>query len=198
MNQWDKRFQEEGYFYGTEANEFIKEWGPKLAKGDLLSIAEGEGRNAVFLAGLGNDVTSWDYSRVGVEKTIQLASNKGVTVKALLNDLETVEWEQEKWDVVVKVFGHLPPELITRTLAGVGKSLKRGGVYVTEVYSTKQIQYGTGGPGSLELLYEPQMFLDAFKDWRFIHFFYGEVDRHEGDKHNGICHVIQVVVQKPL
>lgn len=198
MNQWDKRFQEEGYFYGTEANEFIKEWGPKLAKGDLLAIAEGEGRNAVFLAGIGNDVTTWDYSKVGIEKTLRLAKAKGVTVKALLNDLETVEWEQGKWDMVVKVFGHLPPVLITRTLAGIEKSLKRGGVYVTEVYSTKQIQYGTGGPGSVELLYEPQMFLDAFKDWRFIHFFYGEVERHEGNKHNGICHVIQVVVQKPM
>ncbi|OIJ07696.1 SAM-dependent methyltransferase [Anaerobacillus arseniciselenatis] len=198
MNPWDKKFNEEGYFFGTEANVFIKEWGKRISKGKILAIAEGEGRNATYLASLGHHVTTWDYSKVGIEKTLQLASEKGVTVNAKLNDLEIVEWDENKWDAIVKVFGHLPPEVKTKTFAGIKKSLKPGGLYVTEVYSTKQIEYGTGGPKITELLYEPKMFLEAFSDWKFIHFFYGEVERYEGENHTGLCHVIQAVIQKPL
>jgi SAM-dependent methyltransferase len=196
MNIWDKKFSESGYFYGTEPNVFIKEWGQKIEKGDILTIAEGEGRNAVYLAELRNNVTTWDYSKVGIEKTKALAKSKGVTVNAELNDLENVEWPENNWNGIVNIFGHLPTALKERTFSGVKKSLKRGGLYITEVYSTKQIDYGTGGPKDIELLYEPQLILDTFKDWRFIHFFYGEVERYEGEHHHGRCHVIQAVIQK--
>ncbi|MCT8139556.1 class I SAM-dependent methyltransferase [Anaerobacillus sp. CMMVII] len=198
MNIWDEKFSEEGYYYGTEPNHFIKEWGLKIDKGDILTIAEGEGRNAVYLAELENNVTSWDYSKVGVEKTKALAIQKGVNVRAELNDLGNVEWDEAKWDTVINVFGHLPKSIKERTLAGIKKSLKPGGLFITEVYSTEQLEYGTGGPKDIDLLFNPYIFLDEFKGWKFIHFFYGEVERYEGEHHHGLSHVIQAVIQKTV
>lgn len=196
MNMWDKKFSEEGYYYGTEPNVFLKEWGRKIERGNILTIAEGEGRNAVYLAGLNHDVTAWDYSSVAIEKLKGLAKQNGVEVEAFLKDLETVQWPDKKWDTIVNIFGHLPTAVKEKTLAGVKKGLKDGGLFITEVYSTKQLTYGTGGPKDKELLYEPELLLHTFQDWRFIHFFYGEVERYEGEHHHGRCHVIQAVIQK--
>jgi SAM-dependent methyltransferase len=197
MNMWDQKFSEEGYYYGTEPNAFIKEWGLKIEKGDMLAIAEGEGRNAVYLAQLENNVTTWDYSKVAVEKTKALAECKDVKVHAQQRDLGEVEWPENSWDAIINVFGHLPKPLKVRTFNGIKKSLKPGGLFLTEVYSTKQLAYGTGGPRDVEFLFEPNELLEAFKDWRIIHFFYGEVERYEGKHHHGLSHVIQAVVEKP-
>ena len=197
MNFWDEKFKGEQYYYGTEANVFIKEWADKIPKGDVLAIAEGEGRNATYLAQLGNKVTTWDYSKFAVEKTLKLAQEKKVIVHALQNDLQDVEWPESQFDTIINVFGHLNDDLKARTLNGVKQALKPGGLYITEVYSTKQIAYKTGGPKSVELLYKTRDLLEAFPDWRIIHFFYGEVERYEGEHHHGLSHVIQAVVQKP-
>ncbi|MGG3891529.1 class I SAM-dependent methyltransferase [Metabacillus fastidiosus] len=197
MNQWDTRFQNETFVYGTEPNIFLAEIQKNLQlAGDALAIAEGEGRNSVFLAEQGMDVTAWDYAKSGLNKTEKLAKQRGVTVRTELVDLNEAKWEKERWDEIVCVFGHFPKKLRTKTLQGVKEAVKQGGYFITEVYSTYQIPYKSGGPQDVELLYSPDEFLQTFSDWRIVHFFIGEVTRHEGELHNGLSHVIQFVGQK--
>ncbi|MED4532773.1 methyltransferase domain-containing protein [Metabacillus fastidiosus] len=197
MNQWDTRFQNETFVYGTEPNIFLAEMQKKLQlSGEVLAIAEGEGRNAVFLAEQGMNVTAWDYAKSGLNKTEKLAKHREVTVRTELVDLNEAKWEKERWDEIVCVFGHFPKKLREKTLQGVKEAVKQGGYFITEVYSTYQIPYKSGGPQDVELLYSPEEFLQIFSDWRIVHFFIGEVTRHEGELHNGLSHVIQFVGQK--
>jgi SAM-dependent methyltransferase len=198
MNFWDTRFQDENYIYGTKPNEFIAEIQKKLQlSGDTLAIAEGEGRNAVFLAEQGMNVTAWDYAHSGLRKTKQLAESRNVSVHTELVDLNEANWQKEQWDEIVCVFGHFPQELRMKTLQGVKEAVKPGGYFVTEVYSHYQIPYKSGGPREIALLYKPEEFITTFSDWRIVHFFMGEVVRNEGALHNGLSHVLQFVGQKP-
>ncbi len=164
--------------------------------GDALAIAEGEGRNAVFLAEQGMNVSAWDYAESGLSIINKLADSRGVRVDTKLVDLNEAVWQQNKWDEIVCIFGHFPEVTRKKTLQGVKESVKPGGYFITEVYSHYQIPYNSGGPQNLELLYKPEEFLNVFADWRIVHFFMGEVVRHEGDLHNGLSHVIQFVGQK--
>lgn len=198
VNHWHKRFQAENYVYGKEPNAFLAEFQKKInVSGDALAIAEGEGRNAVYLAESGMNVTTWDFAPSGLEKTKKLADEKRVKVSTELIDLNEANWSTAKWDEIVCVYGHFPENLRQKTLQGVKKAVKPGGYFLTEVYSPYQIPYKSGGPQNQDLLYKPEEFLKTFSDWRIIHFFMGEVTRHEGELHNGLAHVIQFVGQKP-
>ncbi|MGO4886290.1 class I SAM-dependent methyltransferase [Anaerobacillus sp. MEB173] len=199
MNFWHTRFQDEKYIYGTEPNVFLADIQKKLGLlGHALAIAEGEGRNAVYLAEQGMDVTTWDYAESGLEKTKKLAETRGVSVSTTLVDLNEAIWQQNQWDEIVCIYGHFPESLRKKTLQGVKHSVKPGGYFITEVYSHDQIPYKSGGPKDIELLYKPEEFLETFSDWRIVHFFIGEVTRHEGELHHGLSHVIQFVGQKPF
>jgi 2-polyprenyl-3-methyl-5-hydroxy-6-metoxy-1,4-benzoquinol methylase len=197
MNQWNNRFAAEHYVYGTEPNVFLNEMQKRLQlSGEVLTIAEGEGRNAVFLAEQGMNVTAWDYAESGLTKIKKLAEERGVTVQTELVDLNEARWAQNQWDEVVCVFGHFPIELRKKTLQGVKGAVKPGGYFITEVYSRYQLPYNSGGPKDVGFLYTPEEFMQTFSDWRIVHFFMGEVERHEGEFHNGLSHVIQFVGQK--
>lgn len=197
MNVWNKRYESESYVYGTAPNVFLKEIQPLLpVSGKVLSIAEGEGRNAVFLAKQGLDVIAWDFAESGLDKVSRLAKNQGVQVHTELVDLADVTWQQNQWDEVVCIFGHFPGEIRKNTLKGINQAVKPGGYFVAEVYSHYQLPYQSGGPKELDFLYQPENFLAEFSDWRIIHFFFGEVTRNEGELHNGLSHVIQFVGQK--
>lgn len=193
---WNDRFKNEKYVYGTEPNVFLKEMQPILS-GEVLSIAEGEGRNAVYLAEQGMSVTAWDYAESGLDKVDKLAAQQGVSVDTEMVDLAEAKWQQNHWDGIVNVFGHFPGKVRQKTLKGVKEAIKPGGYFIAEVYSHYQIPYQSGGPKELDFLYQPEDFLQEFRDWRILHFFMGEVTRHEGDFHNGLSHVIQFVGQKP-
>lgn len=196
MTMWNDRFKNEKYVYGTEPNVFLKEK-QSLLSGEVLSIAEGEGRNAVFLADQGLSVTAWDYAEYGLDKVDKLAAKQNVRVNTELVDLAEAQWQQNRWDGIVNVFGHFPGEIRHKTIKGVKEALKPGGYFIAEVYSHYQIPYGSGGPKEVDFLYRPEDFLQEFSDWRIVHFFMGEVIRHEGDLHNGLSHVIQFIGQKP-
>lgn len=198
MNPWNERFQGEDYVFGTEPNVFIADMHKRLAlTGNALAIAEGEGRNAVFLAREGMNVTVWDYAESGLNKANKLAEASGVEIRTELVDLGEAQWTKEQWDEIICVFGHFPKELRTRTLEGVKTAVKPGGYFLTEVYSPYQIPYRSGGPQDPQYLYAPGDFLEAFADWRIVHFFMGEVVRQEGQGHQGLSHVIQFAGQKP-
>lgn len=198
MEKWNTRFQNEKYVYGKEPNIFLKEFQKKIdISGDALAIAEGEGRNAVYLAEQGMHVTTWDFAKSGLSKTKMLAKEKGVKVLTDLVDLNEAQWSSSKWDEIVCIYGHFPTELRNKTLKGVKKAIRPGGYFLTEVYSPYQLSYNTGGPQDIDFLYRIEEFLETFSDWHIIHLFLGEVTRHEGELHNGLAHVIQFVGQKP-
>lgn len=198
VNHWNTRFQSENYVYGKEPNAFLKEFHQKLnLSGDTLAIAEGEGRNAVYLAEQGMNVTTWDFAESGLAKTNKLAEERGVVISTEFVDLNEANWGKAKWDEIVCIFGHFPAELRQKTLQGVKEAVKPGGYFLTEVYSPYQLPYKSGGPKDLDFLYRPDEFLKTFADWRIVHFFMGEASRHEGELHNGLAHVIQFVGQKP-
>ncbi|WP_026092448.1 class I SAM-dependent methyltransferase [Calidifontibacillus oryziterrae] len=198
MNHWHARFLAENYVYGTEANVFLKKHHNKLKiLGNALAVAEGEGRNAVYLAEQGMAVTAWDYAESGLSKTKKLAKDRGVVVTTELVDLNEAKWEKEKWDEIVCIYGHFPSQLRKKLLQNIKDAVKPGGYYLTEVYSHYQIPYKSGGPQDIEMLYKPEEFYHTFSNWRIVHFFLGEVERKEGELHNGLSHVIQFVGQKP-
>ncbi len=143
------------------------------------------------------DVTTWDYAESGLEKTRRLAEERGVSVKTNLVDLNVANWDKDQWDEIFCIFGHFPTEIRQKTLRGIKQAVKPGGYYLTEVYSPYQIPYHSGGPKDPNSLYQPEEFLQTFADWRIVHFFMGEVVRHEGVLHTGLSHVIQFVGQKP-
>lgn len=191
IEQWNERFGQKEYVYGEDANVFVQAKGSLLPKGKLLAIAEGEGRNAVYMASLGHEVTAWDYSEAGLKKTVQLADKKGVQVETVCVDLNEAPWELESWDHIICVFGHFGADLRIKTLKHIEQAVKVGGSFVCEVYSTKQLAYKTGGPRDESMLYRPEEFLTIFHDWDIKHFFFGEVERNEGQLHQGKSHVIQ-------
>lgn len=195
-NKWHERFSSEEYVYGKEPNKFVKESSRFLHEGKVLCIAEGEGRNSVYLAGQGFDVTAWDYAPAGLDKTNRLADERGVKVITELHDLAEVEWLEEEWDAIIHIFGHFPERVFNKTIEGIKKALKPGGHYVCELYTQEQLQYGTGGPNNLEMLCDPKKLLDTFHEYFIHHFYIGEVERKEGQLHTGQAHIVQAVFEK--
>ncbi len=106
-------------------------------------------------------------------------------------------WKENTWDAIVNIYGHFGSSLREQTLNSVKDAIKPGGYYISEVYSTYQIPYDSGGPKNVDMLYHPEEVFQYFRDWNIIHFFMGEVIRHEGSFHNGLAHVIQIYAQKP-
>lgn len=196
MNKWQKRFDQTDYVFGKEANAFIQESVNRYSMGpNVLAVAEGEGRNAVFLAEKGCTVTIWDFAQSGLDKAQALAHEKEVQLTTRLQDLAQVEWPSEAYDTIICVFGHFNPDLRKQTLEGIRQAVKPGGLFVTEVYAKEQLEYGTGGPKDLEYLYDEKDFA-VFHDWETLHFDKKEVERHEGTGHNGLSCVYQFVGRK--
>ncbi|MFC7063756.1 methyltransferase domain-containing protein [Halobacillus seohaensis] len=196
-NHWDQRFSEEGFVYGTKVNKFVGDHAgllPERAK--VACFAEGEGRNAIYLAGLGHELTAYDQSQVGLDKMVKLASEQGVKVTPMKLDLTKERVGQQENDAAVMVFGHVPKSDQPFLIENMFDSVKSGGLVMFEVYSEEQLEYGTGGPPSKELLYHPADVLDWLAGILVIHFYYGEATRREGDRHTGLGHVIQVVARK--
>ena len=198
MSKWDERFSSEDYVYGTEPNEFLHEWftSHQIEGKRVLAIAEGEGRNAVWLATLGFNVEMWDASKVGLEKAKRLATSRNVSLQTKQIDLNEADWSQDTYDLVICIFGHFPPHVREKVFAGIKKTLRPGGVFLTEVYSTNQLAYGTGGPKDVSLLYTEEMFHQLEDDFIPILLHEMVVWREEGTLHHGESAVIQYVGQK--
>jgi SAM-dependent methyltransferase len=195
--EWDERYGKPGYRYGTEPNGFLRSVVDRLPRGRVLSLGEGEGRNAVFLAEHGCDVLGIDASSVGLAKARALAEEREVTIRTAVADVRTYPIEPASWDGIVSIFCHLHaddrPALHRRIVAG----LKPGGVLVLEAYTPRQLEYRTGGPPVLELLValdELRRDLDGLSldIAREI-----ERDVREGGLHVGRGAVVQVLARKP-
>ncbi len=196
MNKWNERYADEGYLYGTEPNAFLKENFSVIPKGKVLFPAEGEGRNAVFLAGKGYEVTGVDSSVVAVEKARKLARAKGVSVTAIAADLAQFDFGMERWDGIVSIFCHLPPDLRRQVHARIVKGLKKGGVFLAEAYTPEQLKYKTGGPPVKDLLVSLNDLKQELQGLRFLHAVETLREVHEGMLHAGKGAVVQVIAVK--
>lgn len=193
---WDQRYADENYAYGTAPNDFLAAQAARIPKGRVLCLADGEGRNGVWLAQQGYDVTSVDLSAVGLEKTRKLAASRGVSVTTIHADLAEYKIQPNEWDGIIAIFCHLPSvvrhHLYPQTVAG----LRPGGVFLLELYTPKQLEYGTGGPRDLELLATLE---DLRQDLNGLQFEIAqEVEReiHEGQFHQGQSAVVQILAIK--
>ena len=143
---WDQRYATDDYVYGTEPNDFLRQQAQVIPQGKVLCLADGEGRNSVYLASLGYDVTAVDSSAVGLEKAQKLAAAKGVTITTEVVDLADYDLGEAKWQGIVSIFCHLPPPLRKKVHANIANALAADGVLMLEAYTPAQLQHGTGGP----------------------------------------------------
>lgn len=191
--RWDRRYAAEAYAFGTEPNEFLVEVAPLIPSGRVLCLAEGEGRNAVWLAGRGHEVTAVDASTVGIAKARALARARGVTIATVAADLSDYRIEPGSWAGIVAIFAHLPPALRRAVHRRAAAGLAPGGVFVLEAFTPAQMAYGTGGPSQTELLYR---LADLRDDLAGLEIVIGrELEREilEGVYHTGLSAVVQVL-----
>jgi SAM-dependent methyltransferase len=162
---WDERYSEGGFAYGTEPNDFLKEMLPTLSLpsgSKALLLADGEGRNGVFCAESGLQVTAVDVSQVGLDKAAALAETRGVKIETVQADLASYDIGNDQYDLIVGISCHLPPPVRLRVLEAIPKALKKGGYVLFECYTPAQIEFKTGGPPVPELMYTSQIFREAF------------------------------------
>jgi SAM-dependent methyltransferase len=151
---WDSRYDEPGYAYGTEPNAFLVSQKDYLRPGmRALAVADGEGRNGVWLAQQGLEVLSVDASAVGLRKIRELARERGVPIRTERVELTAWDWPRDEFDVVVAIFIHFPPESRTRMHRAMLNALKPGGVLILEAFTPEQLNYKSGGPPAREMLY---------------------------------------------
>jgi hypothetical protein len=194
MNQWDERYGTARYFYGTEPNDFLRERFTAIrGGGDVLCLAEGEGRNAVFLAQQGLRVVALDQSAVGLKKAEQLAIDRGVRVETVVADLSSYRIEPARWDGIVSIWCHLPAALRAAVHGQVVAGLTVGGVFLLEAYTPAQLRYGTGGPQTADLMPTLAELRRELAGLEFVHAVERERVVHEGEGHTGLSAVVQVV-----
>lgn len=198
FERWQQRFAAPGYLFGTAPNAFLKAHAHLLQKGQrALSIADGEGRNGVFLAEQGLDVLSLDFSPAAQEKARKLAAERGVTLRVEQADLTTWAWPAAQFDVVVGIFFQFatPAERV-HIFAGIKQALKPGGLLLLEGYRPKQLEYKTGGPSKIENLYTRELLEAAFADFASIDIREYDAEIQEGAGHGGMSALIDLVGRK--
>lgn len=198
MTDWDARYSEPDYVYGTEPNTFLQSVIDYLPKGHVLSIAEGEGRNGVFLASLGFEVTGVDSSAAGLHKAQQLARQRSVQIETVVADLSAYVIAPQHWDVIVSIFAHVPRQLRRQLYADCVRGLKPGGVIVIEAYTPAQIELGTGGPKDPDMT--PTL-LDLEQELSGLEMIIAREtvrDVIEGRYHTGRAAVVQLVARRGI
>jgi SAM-dependent methyltransferase len=198
-DRWEARFAVSDYAFGKEPNYFLKSCRPLLPRrGRALSVADGEGRNGVWLAEQGLDVVSIDFSPSAQKKARALAAERQVAVSFIQTDVHAWAYPQADFDVVVEIFTQFssPSERAVKW-AGMQRALKSGGLLILQGYTPKQLEYGTGGPKLRENLYTRPMLEAAFGDFRELKIVEEEREIYEGTSHGGMSAVINLTGRKP-
>ena len=195
---WDERYAEPEFTYGTEPNDFLREMAPRIPSGPVLGLGEGQGRNAVFLAGLGHPVTAVDQSPVGLARARNLAATRGVTLTTVVADLAAFDPGPGPWSGIFSIFCHVPSSIRRRLYPRCAEILAPGGVLLIESYTPDQPAHGTGGPKESDLLCTLAELRELLPGLDL------EIGRetvrevHEGPYHHGPGAVVQVVARKPV
>ena len=194
-SDWDERFSGE-LPYGLEPNDFVREQGDRIPPGPVLCLAEGYGRNALWLAARGHAVTAAEQSTVGVARGQALAAERGLEIAWIAGDLADLDMGEGKWSGIVSTFAHLPPALRADVHRRVVRALAPGGVFILEAYSPAQLGHRTGGPKQVELLMTRDGLVRELEGLEFE--IAQELEREvvEGTMHSGTAAVVQVVGRK--
>lgn len=198
---WSARYRDAGeaYLFGTAPNNFLASQAERFGAGmKALSVADGEGRNAVWLAEQGCTVTATEISPVALEKAAKLARARHVAVDLVQADILNWVWPNEIYDAVVGIFIQFatPAERV-RQLAGMKQAVKPGGLLLLQGYTPKQLEYRTGGPSAVENLYTEALLGEVFGDWQIVLLREHEDTIDEGSAHAGRSALIDLVAVKP-
>ena len=199
-SMWDARYAQDGYLFGTEPNEFLVSQRHLLKPGmSCLAVADGEGRNGVWLAQQGLQVLSVEASAVALDKAKKLAQQRGVAIDFEQADLAHWQWGENRFDVAAAIFIQFaPPALREQMFAGIKRCLKPGGLLLLQGYTPRQLEYKTGGPPVAENMYTEALLRSAFGDMEIMHL--REHDDHigEGTGHSGMSALIDLVARKSI
>lgn len=196
-NLFDERYSSDDYAYGKRPNEFLVNETGAIPLGPVLCLADGEGRNSVWLAAQGYDVTAVELSSEGIKKILRLAEENGVAVNATLADLADFDIGMNRWSAIISIFAHMPPELRRSVHHRCVAGLKPQGVMVLEAYTPEQLNYKTGGPPVAEQMMDLASLKDELAGLKIKTG--QEIIRtvREGKYHNGEGAVVQMVGIKP-
>jgi len=200
-NRWNERYSDDTYAYGELPNDYLKEQLIKLQPGKILFPADGEGRNSVFAARLGWDVSAFDISAEGRRKALQLAATNNVSINYHLGELETSQYAPGEFDVIALIYAHFPASIKSAYHKTLDKLLRKDGLVIFEAFSKKHIDYiarneKVGGPKDIESLFSIDEIRSDFSNYNFKELMETEVELNEGAYHNGHGSVIRFVAQK--
>ncbi|WEK05036.1 MAG: class I SAM-dependent methyltransferase [Candidatus Devosia phytovorans] len=198
MDFWDEKFSTTDYVFGEGPNAFLARQADRLrGYGNALAVADGEGRNGVWLAEQGLDVLSVDASSVGLAKADDLAKRRGVTLTTRLVDIGRYDWPAASFDVVAAIFVQFaPPAMRDAMFAGMMQTLKPGGLLLLEGYTPRQLDFGTGGPKQLDQLYTEELLREKFAALEIVELAAYEAELEEGSRHIGTSALIDLVARK--
>ncbi|HWJ87706.1 MAG TPA: class I SAM-dependent methyltransferase [Pelagibacterium sp.] len=198
-NGWDERYRGEEYVFGKEPNAFLKQEAHRFEPGgNVLAVADGEGRNGVFLASLGLAVHAIDASSVALEKSAKLARDSGVEIELELADLSDWSWPDAQYDYVVAIFIQFAdPAGRARLFEGMQRAVKPGGLVLLHGYRPEQVDLGTGGPPQREHMYTRSLLLEAFSDFEIVSLKEYDAEIHEGQGHHGLSALIDLIARRP-
>lgn len=199
FERWEGRYSAPGYIFGEAPNYFLAACKPLLpASGRALAVADGEGRNGVWLAEQGLDVLSIDFSPTGQAKARKLADSRGVSLAFEQADVHAWRYPEGAFDVVAEIFTQFSdPVQRRRKWDGMKRALKSGGLLIVQGYTPRQLDFGTGGPKELDHLYTREMLEREFAGWRDMAIAEEELEMREGPAHSGMSAVINMVARKP-
>jgi SAM-dependent methyltransferase len=196
---WNQRYALDDYIFGLAPNDWLREQAPALpTAGRVLCVADGEGRNSVWLAQQGQQVDAFDIAELGVAKARKLAADAQVTVNYSVADCDHWSWPVEAYDVVVAVFVQFgDPAMRERLFANMVRALRPGGLLLVQGYTPKQLEYKTGGPPMLSHLYTADMLRSVFADLQIVELREYEAELTEGSQHRGLSALVGLVACKP-
>lgn len=198
LERWNQRFSVTDYVFGTAPNAFLAANAARLKRGQrALCVADGEGRNSVWLAEQGLEVTAFDFSPVAVDKARKLAASRGVNVSYEVAGVYEWSWPPAVFDVVAAIFVQFAdPPMRAFMFERMARALKPGGLLLIEGYTPGQLQYGTGGPKQVEQLYTDELLRESFAGFEVLELRHYEAELDEGSRHRGMSAVIDLVARK--
>jgi SAM-dependent methyltransferase len=200
LQRWNERYGAPDYIFGTGPNAFLASNAARLRRGQrALCVADGEGRNSVWLAEHGLEVTAFDFSPVGVEKARRLAARRGVKVSHEVATVYDWRWPQAAFDVVAAIFVQFAdPPMRAFMFERMAAALRPGGLLLVEGYTPAQLRYATGGPKQVDQLYTEELLRSELAGFEVVELREYEAELDEGSRHRGMSAVIDLVARKPV
>ena len=197
LARWTSRFGTPEYLFGEEPNAYLKAQTSLLHPGSVLSVADGEGRNSVWLARHGHAVTAFDFCQPAVEKAQRLAQKHHVQIQAVCSDWQSFAWMPERYDNVVGIFFQfVDPVSRAELFRRMDAVLKPGGTLILQGYGIGQLTYNTGGPGKLEHLYTQDLLRTSFSNYDVLDCRDYDADIQEGTGHQGMSALVGFTARK--